>query len=272
METSKIYFYSNLRFLRERKRFSQEDFAALMDIKRTKLHALESGQTKNPTVEDLLKFSDHFKISIDALMRIDLRLLGEQGIRELQAERNAYLKGTQLRVLAVTVDKDNDENIEYVPVKAKAGYRSGYNDPEFIAGLPKFSLPNLPKDATYRMFRSMGDSMLPIPEDSDIICQYVQDWTVLPPGTLCIVILKGQDFVFKSVTVQDDGTLVLTSLNKIYQPYTVEAADVLEIWKYVQYQTSTIPEPETDMQEIKAMIQSLKDEVTGKSSRQKRKG
>jgi len=265
MENSKIYFHSNLRFLRERKRFSQEDFAALMDLKRTKLHALESGQTKNPTVEDLLKFSDHFKISIDALMRLDLRTIGEQGIRELQAESKAYLKGSKLRVLTVTVDKDNEENMDYVPVKAKAGYRSGYSDPEFISSLPRFSLPNLPKHGTYRMFNSVGDSMLPIPEDSDIIGLYVQDWTSLKPDTLCIVVLKGeQDIVFKAVTVQKDGSVQLKSLNKLYQHYTVDGSEVLEIWRYIKYQTSTIPEPETDMQEIKSMIQDLSLEIKRK--------
>lgn len=262
METAKIFFYSNIRYLRERKQFSQEDFAQLLDIKRSKLHALESGQTRNPTVEDLLKFSDHFKISIDVLMRVDLRLLAESDIRELQSNNKAYLTGSSLRVLAITVDKNNKENAEYVPVRAKAGYRAGYNNPEFIASLPKFSLPNLSKQGTYRMFPLSGDSMLPIPEDSEVITQYVQDWKNLKPGTPCIVILKGeQDFVFKLVYLQKDGTLLLKSLNKNYQPYTVDSSDVLEIWKYVKHQTETIPEPEADMQEIKKMVEQLHEAI-----------
>lgn len=268
MEVTKFFFHTNLRFLRERKRFSQEDFAALMGIKRTKLHALESGQTKNPTAEDLLRFSDHFKISIDALMRIDLNLLKESEIKELQSNNQNYIAGGNLRVLAITVDKQNKENAEYVPVKAKAGYRSGYDNPEFIASLPKFSLPNLPKHGTYRMFPTTGDSMLPIPEESDIIAQYVQDWSGLKPDTPCIVILKGeQDFVFKLVTIQEDGALLLKSLNKAYAPYTVESTEVLEVWKYLKHQTGTIPEPETDMQEIKSLILGLKQQLAKKSGK-----
>lgn len=258
MEVLKIFFHSNLRFLRERKRFSQEDFAALMGIKRTKLHALESGQTKNPTAEDLLKFSDHFKISIDALMRIDMRLLKESEIRELQANSKSHLSGANLRVLAITVDKQDKENAEYVPIKAKAGYRSGYNNPEFIAGLPKLSLPNLPRHGTYRMFPTTGDSMLPIPEESDVIAQYVQDWNKLKPETPCIVILKGeQDFVFKLVTVHKEGTLSLKSLNKAYEPYTVESSEVLEVWQFYSYQTKTFPEPVTEFQDLSGGIQEI---------------
>lgn len=258
MSGTKNFFHSNIRFLRERKRFSQEDFASLLDMKRAKLHALEVGQTKNPASDDLLKFSDHFKISIDALMRIDLKLLSETEIRKLQEEDKHYATGSKMRVLAITVDKDNKENAEYVPIKAKAGYRSGYNNPEFIASLPKVSLPNLPKPGTYRMFPTEGDSMLPVPEGSDVIAKYVQDWTTLKPGTPGIVILKGeQDFVFKLITVQKNGSLLLQSLNKAYEPYNVDSSEVLEVWQYVKHQTGTLPEPQTDMQELKAMILEL---------------
>jgi hypothetical protein len=48
---------------------------------------------------------------------------------------------SNLRVLSVTVDADDRENIELVPVKASAGYLNGYGDPEYVAELPKFSLP-----------------------------------------------------------------------------------------------------------------------------------
>lgn len=56
---------------------------------------------------------------------------------------------------------------------------------------------NLLWGGTYRMFPTTGDSMLPIPEGSDVVARYVQDWKTLKPDRHCIVILKGeQDFVF----------------------------------------------------------------------------
>lgn len=141
------------------------------------------------------------------------------------------MRGTQIRVLAISVYKKNRENMEYVPIKAKAGYHSSFNDPCFISELPKFTFPNLPKGGTYRMFPTTGDSMLPIPERSDIITRYIEDWTSIRPDTLCIVILKGeQDFVFKQVTVQNDKTVLLKSLNNLYEPYQVPMDEVLEIW------------------------------------------
>ena len=262
MAEPKIFFHNNIRFLRERKQFSQESFAQLIGIKRITLHALESGRTKNPTAADLLKFSEHFKISIDALMKVDLSKLGEMKLRELIAGNDVYLSGGQLRVLAITVDKTNKENVEYVPVKAKAGYASGHNDPDFIAALPKYSIPNLPKGGTFRIFPISGDSMLPIPDGSEIIGKYVQDWRQIKPKTACIVILRGvNDFVFKLVTVNTDQTVLLESLNTTYKPYAVDAADVLEVWQFYSYQSKEMPEAMTDMQEVKSILQELKEAV-----------
>ena len=263
METARFFFHSNIKFLRGRIKMSQEDLAQNLDLKRNNLQALESGKTKNPILNDLVKFSEYFKISIDSLLKIDLPKLGELKLRELQAGNDVYMTGSQVRILAITVDKNNRENTEYVPIKAKAGYISGHNDPEYIASLPKFSLPNLPQ-GTFRMFPTSGDSMLPIPENSDVIAQYVQDWTSLKPDTRCIVVLKGeQDFVFKLVTIEGNGEVLLKSLNMAYLSYTVKAEEILEIWEYYKHQTNTLPEPQTDIQELKMMIQSLSNRIIG---------
>lgn len=254
----KIFFADNLKFLRKRKKISQEALAEILEMTRAKLAALEAGLTKAPQPEDFIKFSQYYKISIDSLLQIDLAKLGAFKLKELEAGNDVYMTGSKVRVLAITVNKDNNENMEYVPVKAKAGYADGYADPEFISSLPKFSLPNLPKGKTFRMFPTKGDSMLPIPEGSDIIGEYVQNWQELKPQTPCIVILKNaQDFVFKMVTVQQDGQLLLASMNKSFAPYTVEASDVLEIWQFYRYQTGTLPEPPTDLDEVKRMIESM---------------
>jgi len=238
----KIFWSDNLKFLRTRKKLSQDQVAEKLGIKRPKLNAHENGITKNPPLEDLLIFSAFYQIAVDTLLKIDLSKISELKLRELEAGNDIYITGGKLRVLAITVNSSNKENIEYVPAKAKAGYKDGCKDPEYIAELPKGNLPNLPGTGTFRMFPTTGDSMLPIPEGSDIIGKYVEVWTQLKANTPCIVILKDQDFVFKMVTVQDNGTFILTSSNPVYEPYRVEAADVLEIWAYHSFHSKRIPE------------------------------
>ncbi|TDE17381.1 XRE family transcriptional regulator [Dyadobacter psychrotolerans] len=254
-----LFFHSNIRFLRERRKFSQEEISEKLDLSRNKLQALESGKTKNPSAADLVKFSEYFKISMDSLFKVDLTKLSELKIRELEAGNDVYMTGTKIRVLAITVNNDNKENVEYVPVKAKAGYRSGYSDPDFLAMLPKFSMPNLPA-GTHRMFPITGDSMLPVPDGSDVIACYVDDWKQLKPGTPCIVILKGeQDFVFKLVTVSDNQ-LFLKSLNSVYEPFTVPVTEVLEIWQFHCYQTKEFPEPLPDLKVLAKAVRDLQEE------------
>lgn len=258
----RIFFAGNIKFLRDRKKLSQENLAAKLGLTRAKLAAIEAGNTKSPQPEDYLKFSDFFKISIDTLLKIDLTKLGELKLRELESGNDVYIRGGNLRVLAISVDKSNNENVEYVPVKAKAGYMAGYNDPEFIASLPKYSLPNLPADGTFRIFPSTGDSMLPVPEGSDIIAQYVPDWTAIKAGTPCIVILKGQqDFVFKLVTMNPDSTILLKSLNPEYKPYTVEASEVMEIWRFYAYTSREFPEAQTEMATVLMAVRNLEEKI-----------
>lgn len=164
-------------------------------------------------------------------------------------------------MLAISVDKSNNENVEFVPVKAKAGYASGgYSDPEYIAGLPRFSIPNLPRNGTYRIFPITGDSMLPVPDGSEVTGRFIEDWRALKPDTPCVVVLRGnQDFVFKLVTVTGDGVLRLRSLNPVYEPYEVPAEDVLEVWQFYSFTSREMPE-NTDLgiilREIRQAVKS----------------
>ncbi|HET8573936.1 MAG TPA: LexA family transcriptional regulator [Edaphocola sp.] len=257
-EPQKIFFGSNLRFLRERKKISQEALAAKLGITRAKLAALESGQTRAPQPEDYINCSGYFRISIDALLKTDLCKLTELKLRELEAGNDVYVSGGRIRVLAISVDKQNRENAEYVPVKAKAGYRSNYSDPGYIAALPRFQFPTLPRHGTFRTFPITGDSML-VPEGSEVTGEYVQNWREIRPDTPCIVILNDvDDFVFKQVTPEEDGRFLLKSLNTVYEPYRVDAGEVLELWEFRMLHLKELPEPPTELQELKTMFRELK--------------
>ncbi len=262
MRQQEIFWSVNIKYLRTRYKLSQESLAEKLGITRVKLNAHESGRTANPTIEDLINVSEFFKMSIDNLLKINLSALSEQKLKDLEIGSELFMQGSNIRVLAITVDQENKENVEYVPVKAKAGYRAGYSDPEFLATLPKFNIPNLPKNGTFRMFPTIGDSMLPVPEGSDIIARYVQDWTKLKPETPCIVILKGdQDFVFKQLTVQSDGNVLLQSFNKQYFAYDVPASEVLEVWEYYSFHSKSLPEPQTELQVLLKMLQEMRSEI-----------
>ncbi|MBS1782202.1 MAG: LexA family transcriptional regulator [Bacteroidetes bacterium] len=252
------YWAGNIKILRIRLGLNQEQLSEQLNISRSKLNAHENGQTINPTVEDLFRFSVFFNISIDNLLRTDLSKLSERQLIELQSASEEFISGKKLKILATTVTPDNRDNIEFVPQKARAGYLTGFADPEFISQLPVFHLPHLPPDRKFRMFATVGDSMFPIPEKSLVIGNYIEDWRSIKSDTPCIVITKDDGIVFKLVSNQiaANRSLLLRSLNPQYAPYEVNVGEVLEVWQFVNYISDTIPVGEMP---LVAMSQSLID-------------
>ncbi len=230
-----MYFADNIKFLRQRKKLSQNDLSSSLKLTRTTLAGYE--KSVQPPFKTLVKFADYFKVSIDALIRYKLNELSEFQLSQIEGGFDIDVTGQKLRLLTVSVDKDGEENIEMVPVKAQAGYTSDYGDIGFIASLPKFSLPFLPKEKTYRTFQIKGDSMLPIPEGSWVTGAYTQNWNTIKDGTPCVIVTQDDGIVFKVVynQIKKNHTLLLVSTNRNYKPYEIDANKIIEVWQFITY-------------------------------------
>jgi transcriptional regulator with XRE-family HTH domain len=257
-----MYFASNIKFLRRRRGRTQDDVAAALQLKRPTLSGYENGVAQ-PGIEILVSFSGYFNISIDTLIKIDISRLSEYQLGELERGYDAYVKGSNLRVLTTTVTPDNKENIELVSEKAKAGYATGYADPEFIGELPQFSLPFLSHNRKYRTFQLKGDSMLPIPDKSWVTGEFLQDWREIKSGNAYIVLTINDGIVFKIVenNIESNGRIVLYSLNPLYEPYEVHISDVKEIWKFVNYISDELPEPVLPGKQLLQTVASMKHDL-----------
>jgi transcriptional regulator with XRE-family HTH domain len=226
-----MHFAENLKFLRLRRNKSQADLAVELEITRTTL----SGYEKNvqPPFRILIRISEYFNVSLDALIKYKLDVLSEFQLSQIEKGFDVDVTGNKLRLLTITVDSNGKENIEMVPLKAQAGYTTSYGDLDFITSLPKFKLPFLPENKTYRTFQIKGDSMLPIPENSWVTCSYVENWEHIKNGKACVVVTKNEGIVFKLVYLRlDSGVLLLVSSNRNYNPYEIPVSQVLEIWQF----------------------------------------
>jgi transcriptional regulator with XRE-family HTH domain len=257
-----MYFTSNIKFLRKRRGRTQDDVAVALNLKRSTLSGYENGVAQ-PGIEVLVAFSKYFNLSIDTMLKINITALSESQLGELERGYDAYIKGSNLRVLATTVDAGNTENIELVPEKAKAGYSTGYADPEFIGELPRFRLPFLSEKRKYRTFQLKGDSMLPIPEGSWVTGEFVQDWDNVISGKAYVVFTINDGIVFKIVEnmLRTDGKLILYSLNPIYEPYEVHVNEVKELWKFVNYISSELPEPVLPEKQLYQAVAAMKNDL-----------
>lgn len=256
------HFSSNIKLLRTRKNRTQNQLAIELEIKRTTVNALENAISQ-PTVKHLQAFSKYFGIAIDTLVNVDLHRLSESQFTELQNGFDVFIRGTKLRVIATTVDKENHDNIEFVNEKAKAGYVTSFADPEYIGQLPVFQLPFLSKEKKYRAFTISGDSMLPIPSGSVVIGEFVQNFLNIKNGIGYIIVTREEGVVFKIVDdyVSEKRSFLLSSLNASFQSYYLPITEVKEAWKFVCYLNTQIPEPEADIQKIMHSVNELKFEM-----------
>jgi len=251
---------ANLKFLRKLKNWTQNDLAETLEIKRSLVGAYEEGRAR-PTYEVLVALSKTFKYSIDDLVTKDLQQMEKVPLFNKQ-QLDDDISGKNLRVLAITVDKTDKENIELVPVKAAAGYLAGYADPTYIKELNKFRLPFLPA-GTYRAFEIKGDSMLPVQPGSVIIGEYVDNWKQIKDGHTYIVLSKHDGIVFKRIfnQIEENGTLILRSDNSSYPAYPIKVDEVLEIWKAVLNISHLNKGNDLSYQNILHIMQELKKDV-----------
>jgi transcriptional regulator with XRE-family HTH domain len=257
-----MYFNSNIKFMRKRRGRTQEEMANFINMKRSTLSGYENGVAE-PGIEALIALSNYFNIAIDTLIKIDLSKLTESQLGEIERGYDIFVTGSRIRVLATTIDNNNEENIELVTEKARAGYTRGYADPEYIKELPCFHLPFLSKHKKYRTFQIKGDSMLPIAEGSWVTGEYIQDWNSLKNADACIILTLNEGIVFKIIenNISIDKSLKLYSLNLVYEPYVLPVAEITEIWKFTNFISNLIPEPKLQKEDLLSTVALLKSEM-----------
>jgi transcriptional regulator with XRE-family HTH domain len=264
VKQQKIFLAANIKFLRQWKNKSQEDLAAQLGMSRVKLSSYENGIRSNMPNEDLINVADYFKISVDALLKNELSKLGEFKLKQLQSGNDVFITGSKLRILATTVDSNNIDNIEVVPIKARAGYAMGFFDPAYVESLPKFQLPIITnRERKYRMFQIDGESMLPIPDKSYVLAEYIENWNDIKDEYAYIILTKNDGIVFKIVLnqIKKQRNLLLRSLNPLFKDYEVNISDVQEVWKFVSYISNQLPEGGLTLDKIGSILKEVKSEV-----------
>lgn len=214
-------FSDNIRALRLKHKISQEKLAESLQITRGRYVKYEDGTSEAP-YDILKKIAQHYHISIDLLLSVDVRKIDVQDLLKLENNR---------LILPIQVDREGDDFIEIVTQKVKAGYLNGYADPEYIENLQQISLPFL-GPGKHRGFPVEGDSMPPHEDGSIIIGRYVERLGEVQDGKTYILITKSEGMVYKRLNKNKKNILVLESDNSFYPKYDVKVSDILEIWEY----------------------------------------
>lgn len=235
----------NLKYLRKLRSWTQEEMAAKLGIKRSLLGAYEEGRA-GPRNEILEKLSDLFHVSIDDLLRTDLSSRQgnyRQRLRELKNEPRQI--------------------IEFVPVKAMAGYLSGYQDLEFIEELNTFTLPMI-SAGRYRAFEIAGDSMLPVTSGSVIVGHKVTEWNDIRHNQTYVVVSRQEGVVYKRVLKnnRNKNKITLVSDNPQYESYSVLLEEVMEMWQADAVINKLDPHQRLNVNHLAEMVSQLQEQVS----------
>tara|TARA_R110002049_G_scaffold151160_1_gene314706 strand:- start:20710 stop:21486 length:777 start_codon:yes stop_codon:yes gene_type:complete len=251
----------NIKHLRKLKKLSQEELADALRITRAQISTFER-ESSSPSIPILMKLSKFFEIPIDILIKNDISKAGSTSFIELRNKRVLF---------PISVDENNENLIEVVPIKASAGYLAGYDDPEYIEQLQKIKLPFLPT-GKHRAFPIKGDSMLPMKDGSFVIGKFIEDKRDIKTGKTYILITLNDGMVYKRVinNIDLNGSLMLCSDNKFYHDYNIPIDDVVEIWEFAcSIHTQEYSEEELQISSILTMFNELGIEVESLKKRLK---
>ena len=236
----------NLKYLRKLRGWTQEEFAQKLRIKRSLLGAYEEERAE-PRIDILEAVADMFKLTLDDLLR-----------KDVSDTKTNYLAKRRAQKMA-----GGRTDIPFVPVKAAAGYLAGYADPEFVDELNTFTLPML-AGGDYRAFEIVGDSMMPTPSGSVIVGERVQTLEDVKANQTYIIVSKTEGIVYKRMMKNNrqKNKFTLVSDNPSYQPYVVNAEDILEVWQAQMIISRANTQQRWDVGQLANIVNNLQQQVS----------
>ena len=236
----------NLKYLRKLRGWTQEEFAQKLRIKRSLLGAYEEERAE-PRIDILEVVADMFKLTLDDLLR-----------KDISDSKTNYLAKRRAQKLS-----NGRTDIPFVPIKAAAGYLAGYGDPEFIDELNTFTLPML-AGGDYRAFEIVGDSMMPTPSGSVIVGEKIQTLDDVTSNQTYIVVSKTDGIVYKRIMKNNKqkNKMTLVSDNPSYQPYTVSAEDIVEVWQAQMIISKANTQQRWDVNQLAGLVNNLQQQVS----------
>ncbi len=240
----------NLKYLRKLRGWTQEEFAIKLNVKRSLIGAYEE-ERADPRLEVLEIVADIFKLTLDELLLKDLSITSNSN--------GSYLQKRRMQKM-MTVERNV---IHFVPIKAAAGYMTGYVDSEFIDELNTFTLPML-TGGQYRAFEIIGDSMLPTPSGSIIVGEKVDSLEEVKNNMAYIVVSRNEGIVYKRIVKNSraKNKVSLVSDNPSYQPYQVNAEDIVELWQAQVVIGKVATQQRWDVNSLANLVNNLQDQVS----------
>jgi hypothetical protein len=157
---------------------------------------------------------------------------------ELNAEWLVTGRGEMLKGATGSIVREEPagyETMAYVPLKAREGYKEGFQKEEFLHGLPYFFLPGL-GEGKHRMFEVGGRSMYPELQEKDRVIGSLISLEDIYEDQACIILSKARGLITCRLGLREAGVILIKG-NPVHSlefpSFRLEVKDILEIWDLV---------------------------------------
>lgn len=248
---------NNIKLLRRKHQFTQEQFAEKLGIKRSLLGAYEEARAK-PRLEVLVKAASVFNVSVDALVAEDFSRNGVPA-NAPQAANGKYTPPRPQGQPIILIDKHQQDS-----------YFQNREDQQYLAALPELRLPMMAGQGNaYRAFEIAEEAMPPVVPGTVVVGQRQENLQAIQDGTVCVVITRAEGVLLRQVynRIARDGTLQLQATHPAYTRTTLPVlGKEAEVWEVAWYlcpqmsftNASTAP---MDIQQLAGMVLELQQEV-----------
>lgn len=257
---------NNIKSLRKKHQYTQEQFAEKLGIKRSLLGAYEEARAK-PRLEILVKAADVFGVSVDELVGKDL----------LQAAKAPVQAKVPAPAGNAAANSGMDKRLfKLVSKEKQPAYFAHRDDVQYMQSLPDMLLPMFQEaDSTYRAFEITEDAMLPVAPGTIVVARKEENLQVVRSGQVYMVITR-EGFMLRTVynQVATSGTLRLQAANPAYQDTVLSLlGKEVEIWEVVTYISQQAPfhtaapawtdasRHSMNLQQLTALVLELQQEI-----------
>lgn len=279
----------NIRHLRRKYQYTQQEMASKLGIKRSLLGAYEEDRA-NPRLDVLVKAAEIFNMSVDELVSEPITdssagHLAHKSTRPISSpvkskSRTDLSQSSSYRRQKIdeNFSSNSDLSLQSVQslrlVPAEEFDRYFYNAVEetYLEKLPLLRIPGLPSsDATYRAFEVNDSSMSPVEKGSVIVAQQEENIQQIKDGKLYVLVTRTDGVIFRRVYnhIQKSGDILLEALNRSFeqQQLSVMGREV-EAWEVLLYISSQPPSASSpksntamDLPQLTRLVLDLQQEV-----------
>ncbi len=218
-------FIDIIHHLQKRKDFtSLRQFAKSIDFHPQCLNDILKGKRK-VTIDVIRKMTETHQLNPNYIFSGQRPMFNKSG----EAANDAP-------IVSVVVDKQNNEQIVHIPVKAQAGYTDQLHDPVYFQDLHTYSFPGYDLNhGSFRSFDIAGESMEPNLFHGDmVICRFV-DPTILKKQLVdhfvYVIVTTDSIIVKRVINKLEEGFIECHSDNDFFDPIRIEQKDIKEMWE-----------------------------------------